>query len=101
MSAAAILQLQRVGFTQEQVEALADFLDDRVDLSQLATKADLAHLATKVEVAELRGEVRAGMADLRGEIARSKNSLLMWLIPLLLAQIGGLLFLILRPVVGP
>ena len=50
MTAAAILRLQRAGFTQEQVEALADYFDD-----QLATKADLAaaeaRLETKIEQA--------------------------------------------------
>ena len=50
MTAAAILELQRAGFTEEQVEALADYFDD-----QLVTKADLAaaeaRLETKVEQA--------------------------------------------------
>jgi len=50
MTAAAILKLQRAGFTEEQVEALADYFDD-----QLVTKADLAaaeaRLETKIEQA--------------------------------------------------
>jgi hypothetical protein len=50
MTAAAILKLQRAGFTEEQVEALANYFDD-----QLATKADLAaaeaRLETKIEQA--------------------------------------------------
>ena len=50
MTAAAILKLQRAGFTEEQVEALADYFDE-----QLVTKADLAaaeaRLETKIEQA--------------------------------------------------
>jgi hypothetical protein len=50
MTAAAILKLQRAGFSEEQVEALAAYFDE-----QLATKADLAaaeaRLETKIEQA--------------------------------------------------
>ena len=50
MTAAAILKLQRAGFTEEQVEALAEYFDE-----QLVTKADLAaaeaRLETKIEQA--------------------------------------------------
>lgn len=54
MTATAILRLQKVGFTQDQVEALADYLD-----SQAATKADLAAAEGRLEVklSELRGEL--------------------------------------------
>ena len=44
MTAAAILKLQRVGFTQEQVEALAEYLD-----TQAATKADLREEILRIE----------------------------------------------------
>ncbi len=50
MTASAILKLQRAGFTEEQVEALATYFDE-----QLVTKADLAaaeaRLETKIEQA--------------------------------------------------
>ena len=50
MTAAAILKLQRAGFSEEQVEALAAYFDE-----QLVTKADLAaaeaRLKTKIEQA--------------------------------------------------
>jgi hypothetical protein len=50
MTAAAILKLQRAGFSEEQVEALAAYFDE-----QLVTKADLAaaeaRLETKIEQA--------------------------------------------------
>lgn len=44
MSASAILRLQKAGFTAEQVEALADFMD-----SQAASKADLERAEHRLE----------------------------------------------------
>ena len=68
------------------------------DLAQLVTKTDLrAEVADlRGEMTELRGELRTAAADLKGEIARSKNGLLMWLLPLLFGQLGALIFLLLR-----
>lgn len=44
MAATAILKLQRAGFTQDQVEALAEYLD-----TQAVTKADLREEALRIE----------------------------------------------------
>ena len=44
LSATAILKLERAGFTPEQVEALAEYLDD-----QLAKKADLRELELRLD----------------------------------------------------
>jgi hypothetical protein len=52
VTATAILDLERAGFTREQVEALARLLE-----TQLATKADLAGLATKAELAEAKADL--------------------------------------------
>ncbi len=62
MSASAILKLQRVGFTAEQVEALADFMD-----GQAASKADLDAATHKLDrsIADVRGEVASLRADVR------------------------------------
>ncbi len=62
MTATAILDLERAGFTREQVEALARWHEAGIDLSHLATKADLA--AVRLEIAEVRHEVTASKADL-------------------------------------
>ena len=45
MSATAILKLEKAGFTREQVEALAEYLD-----GQLATKADLRELELELRL---------------------------------------------------
>lgn len=71
-------------------------LATKEDLERFATKADLERFATKEELTALRGEMREDFASVRAEIAQSSNRLLMWLIPLLLAQVGALLLLILR-----
>ena len=44
VSATAILRLERAGFTPEQVEALAEYLDD-----QPAKKADLRELGLRLD----------------------------------------------------
>lgn len=61
MSASAILRLQKVGFTAEQVEALADFMD-----TQAASKSDLL---------EAKGELKADIAEVRNELAGVRNEL--------------------------
>jgi hypothetical protein len=60
MSAAtAVLDLEKAGFTRDQVEALARFHESQLDIQQLATKADL-----KLELAELKAEILKWMIGL-------------------------------------
>ena len=54
MSASAVLKLQKAGFTTEQVEALADFMD-----TQAASKTDLL---------EVKSEVKADIAGVKAEL---------------------------------
>ena len=51
-TAGAILDLERAGFTREQVEALTRYVESRLDFSHLATKADL-----EVKIAESKAEL--------------------------------------------
>ncbi|WP_051013740.1 hypothetical protein [Pararhodospirillum photometricum] len=94
MSASAILKLQRSGFTQEQVEALAEFMD-----TQAASKADLEAVAHRLEtkitdvrnelkadIAEARTETKAGLAetkaDLKAEMAAVRVDVIRWVVGL-------------------
>lgn len=79
MTATAILDLEKAGFSREQVEALARWHDAGIDARQLATKADIA---------ELRAELKAGLAETRAE-------LLKWMFGIAAGQLG-LLFAFLR-----
>ena len=67
MTAAAVLKLQRAGFTEEQVEALAEYFDE-----QLATKADLAAAEARLSstIQQVRGEVEQVRSELKTEAAR-------------------------------
>lgn len=58
MSATAILKLERAGFTREQVEALAEYLDD-----QLAKKSDLKELELRLDhrITEAESRLRLWM----------------------------------------
>ena len=51
-----------------------------------------------VQIEQLRGEVKTEIEQLRGEvrtaIERSRNSLLLWLIPLMFAQVGAIAALV-------
>jgi hypothetical protein len=53
-TATAVLDLEKAGFTREQVEALAAYTETQLDLTQLVTKADL-----RAEMAQLRTELQA------------------------------------------
>ncbi|MGB7552011.1 MAG: coiled-coil domain-containing protein [Chromatiaceae bacterium] len=52
----------------------------------------------KTDIEQLRGEVKTDIEQLRGEvrtaIERSRNTLLMWLIPLMFAQVGAMAALV-------
>jgi hypothetical protein len=58
VSATAILKLERAGFTREQVEALAEYLDD-----QLAKKSDLKELELRLDhrITEAESRLRLWM----------------------------------------
>lgn len=106
MTAAAILKLQRAGFTEEQVEALAEYFDE-----QLATKADLTAgvdaVRTELKAAEarlnatieqVRGEIRAVDArlelkieEVRGEVERTRSDTIKWVIGIAFAQAATIL----------
>jgi hypothetical protein len=75
VTATAILDLERAGFTREQVEALARWHEAGLDLSHLATKADL-DLKT---------------ADLRREIAEVEFDIVKWIVGFGLVRTGALI----------
>ncbi len=79
MSASAVLKLQKVGFSIEQVEALADFMD-----TQAASKADLndAKAELKSDIAGVRSEI----AEVRSELKLSEQRTII--------RLGGLLVVI-------
>ena len=81
MTAAAVLKLQRAGFTEEQVQALAEYFDE-----QLATKADL-----EGAVALVRGELKATEARLETKIEQSRADTIKWVIGVGFAQAATIL----------
>ena len=77
MSASAILKLQSVGFSAEQVGALAELID-----TQSATKPDLEatehHLGAKIEDVQHRLELK--IDALKTQIAESEATLIKWFV---------------------
>ncbi len=72
MTATAILNLKRAGFTREQVEALARLIE-----TQTATKADVdevRHELTDAK-AELKAVIAAARTDLERQIAEVRSDL--------------------------
>lgn len=63
MSASAVLKLQKAGFTNEQVEALADFMD-----TQAASKADLEAAVHKLDLRF--AEVDKRFAEARSDLEK-------------------------------
>ncbi|MBV9861402.1 MAG: DUF1640 domain-containing protein [Alphaproteobacteria bacterium] len=95
MTAAAILKLQRAGFTEEQVEALAEYVDE-----QLVTKADLAaaeaRLNTAIErvrgaTAQVRGELKVESTRLETKIEQARADTIKWVIGIGFAQAATIL----------
>ena len=83
MAATSILELQKAGFTREQVEAIARYVDDRLDFSHLTTKADLT--VTKTELEKRIADVKA---DLEVKLAETKADLIKWVVGVGFAQVA-------------
>jgi hypothetical protein len=77
VTATAILDLERAGFTREQVEALARLLE-----TQTVTKADLA---------ETKAELKDDIASVRREIVEAKFDTIKWIVGFGIVQTGALL----------
>jgi hypothetical protein len=77
MAAAGILKLQRAGFSEQQVEALAEYFDE-----QMATKADLA---------AVRAEVAAAEARLETKIEQARTDTIKWVVGVAFAQAAMIL----------
>ncbi len=86
MSASAVLNLQKAGFSTEQVEALAAFLD-----TQACSKSDLiAETAPmKADIAVLKADVavlKTDMSKVKAELAT-----LRWMVGFLLAMSAAIM----------
>jgi hypothetical protein len=76
MTAAAVLKLQRAGFTEEQVQSLAEYFDE-----QLVTKTDLAAAS-----AAAKADLAAAEARLETKIEQSRADTIKWVIGVGFAQ---------------
>ena len=65
---------------------------------EVKTQIELLRGEVRTDIEHLRGEVRTQIEQLRGEvkteIERSRNTLLMWLVPLMFAQVGAIAALV-------
>jgi hypothetical protein len=84
--------------TKADLELLGAALKTDLELLRVTLKADIETVKADIEAVRREGkaDLEKAVAELRGEIARSKNGLLMWLIPILLGQLGAMLFLLLK-----
>jgi hypothetical protein len=109
MTATALLDLAKAGFTDEQVRALAAYFD-----SQMATKANITELKgdlaevkaeLKYDIEKLRVELTAELARVRADlelkiagldlkIADSKVEIIKWVIGVMIAQGAAIVALI-------
>jgi predicted nucleic acid-binding Zn-ribbon protein len=85
---------------REEVATKRDIVDLEAKIAELKTdlKADNAELRTelKSDVAELRTELKADIADLKTDIAYAKNAILIAVITVGAAIIGGLVTMVMK-----
>ncbi len=88
MSASAVLKLQKVGFTVDQVEALADLID-----TQAASKADLLEVKSelKTEIIDVERRLETKISEAKVDILKSMMSMIFGAVLInVLAIMGGL-----------
>lgn len=88
MTAVAILKLQKAGFTDQQVEALAEFSE-----AGTATKSDIAGLERKLDTArsDLELAIEKVRHDLEPRIAEGKAETIRWVVGVGFAQVAMIL----------
>ncbi len=81
---------------QKEIEQVRADLSVQIEKLRGEVKTEIEQLRgeVKTEIEQLRGEMRAMELRLQKEIERSRNSLLMWLIPLMFAQVGAMAALV-------
>src|SRR5579883_2785065 len=98
MSATAVLNLSKAGFTDAQVQALAQYFDE-----QVATKADIEEVRSDLtlEIGQVRLEIEKVRSDLEQKIAavdlrlsETKADIVKWVAGLLVAQGAAVVALI-------
>jgi len=72
--------------TQAHVRESELRLQKEIEQVRAELKLDIEHVRAQVE--QVRGQIEQVRADLKLDIARSRNDLLKWLVPMLLAQVG-------------
>ena len=100
-----ILQV-RADLSETELRLQKEIAQIRADLT---VQIEQLRGEVKTEIEQLRGEVKTGIEQLRGEvkteieqlrgevktaIERSRNSLLLWLVPLMFAQVGAIAALV-------
>ncbi|HLY45626.1 MAG TPA: hypothetical protein VKQ73_08595 [Stellaceae bacterium] len=99
MPAAGILKLQRAGFSDRQVEALAEYFDE-----QLATRADLAsglaavrtdraaaEVRLEAAIEQTRADLKTAGARLETKIEQARSDTIKWVIGVGFAQVATII----------
>ena len=91
MSASAILKLQQVGFTSEQVAALAEFMD-----TQAASKSDLNDLEHRLgtQITELRSELKSDIAQVDSNLKLLEQRMTIKLGSMMFVAVGAVAALV-------
>ena len=81
---------------QKEIVQLRGDLTAEIEQLRGEVKTQIEQLRgeVKTEIEQLRGELRQTELRLQKEIERSRNSLLLWLIPLMFAQVGAIAALV-------
>ncbi len=89
------IELVRAELRETELRLQKEIVQVRADLT---LQIEQLRGEVRAQIEQLRGEVRSQIEQLRGEvkteIERSRNSLLLWLIPLMFAQVGAIAALV-------
>jgi uncharacterized protein YjbJ (UPF0337 family) len=84
------------GEVKIEIEQLRGEVKTQIEQLRGEVKTEIEQLRgeVKTQIEQLRGELRETELRLQKEIERSRNTLLMWIVPLMFAQVGALAALV-------
>lgn len=81
---------------EKQAEIIINFVNESISKQHFISEKEYADLVTKTDLLEIKSELKLEINEVRTEIEKAKNSILYWMIPFFLTNIGLVIAVLLK-----